>query len=239
MRSIEQIIERQVRAWETEASANRQRALERPLAAQPFLPVHPVITISRETGAGGTALAEAIASRLDYAVFDREIVDRVCAESGFRRRVIESLDEKTRSEVNLWAEGIVFQRLVLSSDYLRILIQVVGSIAELGKVIIVGRGANHILGPTRGVHVRVVAPPSYRIENVMRTRGLTREAAKRSVEQTDAERRAFVRRHFGLQWEDPSAFHLVINTAVSGIDAAADVVQCFLRSWPRPTRQTG
>jgi cytidylate kinase len=232
MKSIEKIIERQLRQWESERRRREEEAARDTVEEAPIALGKPVITISRETGAGGNSLANVLAGKLGYQVFDRQIVDHITAQSGIRQRMVESLDERSQSELDLWVEGLVHQRYVNASDYLKSLIPIIGSVAELGEIIIVGRGANFILGPARGIHVRVVAPLDVRVGHMTTLLSYSAEDARRYIEKTDENRRAFIRAHYDSEWSDPSAYHMVINSAAVGFDAAANAVLKLVERWP-------
>ena len=48
-----------------------------------------IITISREFGSGGHSIGEAVAKKLGYRFFDRELVNQVAERSGFSPEFIE------------------------------------------------------------------------------------------------------------------------------------------------------
>lgn len=52
------------------------------------------ITISRESGAGGAAVAREVGRLLDWPVYDRELLERIAAEAGLHAELLETLDEK-------------------------------------------------------------------------------------------------------------------------------------------------
>src|SRR4051794_14499967 len=67
---------------------------------EPLLPV--TITISREAGTNGRAIADAIAARLGWPVYDRELLQRLGADLGVRPERLEPLDERAIS----WIEEL-------------------------------------------------------------------------------------------------------------------------------------
>ena len=160
MSSIDNILDRQVRKWELEKAARpRERGphdLHGPLA-------QPVLTVSRQRGSGGTILASRLAERFGYTLLHRDVIDRICESSGYKRRIVESLDGHARSQLQLWVESVLGGAYVDASDYVRALLEVIYSISQLGGVVVVGRGANFILGHERGFHLRVVAPREVRV----------------------------------------------------------------------------
>jgi cytidylate kinase len=222
---IHRIIDHQMRKWELEASARRD-APQASAAEAPL--VHPCITIARQVGSGGGKVAHGIAAALGWPLCDREILDTIALEGRIRSQILELLDERDRSALQIWVEGILRGRLADKEDYLRALVHAVGSVAAHGPAVFVGRGANFILGPGRGLHLRVMAPVEGRVARLRETRGLADAEARTLVERTDADRAAFIRRHFHREIDDPLAYDLVCNTAAT---SPARCVEAVLAVW--------
>lgn len=226
MPSVQAIIDHQLRRWELERDARRDaRAPEAPPAS-----MQPVVTVSRERGSGGSRIAELVARRFDYTLLHRDVIDRICGSSGLRRSIVASLDEHTKSQVELWCEAIVQQHYADSSDYVRFLLETIRSVSELGGVVVVGRGANFIVGPERGLHVRVVAPLEKRIQRLVDHERLSAREAAREVESRDRERAEFVRRAFRRDVADPSGYDLVVSTGTLTFDDAVNLVVAAARA---------
>ena len=221
MPSLDSILDRQVRRWEMERTA---RLREGGPGSRAPRPCQPVLTVSRQRGSGGTILAERLAQRFGYTLLHRDIIDRICASAGYKRRVIESLDEHARSQLQLWFESVVQGAYVDASDYVKALLEVIYSISELGGVVVVGRGANFILGHERGFHIRVVAPREVRVRNLVAREGLGEHEARREIERSDHERDAWVRQVFGRSADDPLGYDLVINHLTISMEAATSLV---------------
>jgi cytidylate kinase len=98
-----------------------------------------------------------------------------------------------------------------------------------GNCIIVGRGAGFILPAASTLRVRLIAPLEERIAAVCRDRGWTRYQAAAWVDQTDRERRQFVRNHFASDPDEPTNYDLLVNMAHWSIAEAADLVLRALR----------
>ncbi len=223
---IHQIIDRQIKRWELEALERGRGSGERPVRA---VPLRPWVTISRSIGSGGGEIARRLAAQLGYQIFDREIVDVICKEGHFRTAILESLDERGRSSFDLWIDGVLHGSLVDKGDYLRTLVTVLGAIAMHGHAIIIGRGANFLLDPARGLHVRTVGPRAMRIETMSRLRSLSYADAEKLVHETDAERAGFIQHHFHRDVDDPLGYDLTLNTASIGIESAVALIERALR----------
>ncbi len=228
MTSIQALIDRQL---------TRRQVLEKAQATRPIRPQMPqpltVITVSRETGSGGRTLARNLATRLQFEFIDHQIVDKLVEDSGARERLISSLDERTRSGVALWVEGILTGRYIDRSEYSQMLIKSITALAEHGHSVILGRGANVILGPRGGFHVRVTAPPEVRIQNLMRHSNMGAREARERVDLCDEERRRFCAEVLNADVDNPNDYHMVINTGRIHLDTAEELV---LMAWDRYQR---
>lgn len=221
MPSLENILDRQIRRWEMEGTARLHEGGPHDRARQPR---QPVLTVSRQRGSGGTILAERLAQRFGYTLLHRDIIDRICESAGYKRRVVESLDGHARSQLQLWFESMVQGTYVDASDYVKALLEVIYSISELGGVVVVGRGANFIIGHGRGFHIRVVAPREVRVRNLVVREGMAEREARREIERCDHERDAWVRQVFGRSADDPLAYDLVINHLSISMESATSLV---------------
>jgi cytidylate kinase len=221
MPAIQALIDHQLRRWEME----RARRAEGPAGEVIRSPLKPVITISRQHGSGGSVIAGMISRRFDYTLLHRDVIERIANSSGTRRRIIEALDAGAKSQIAMWCESMVSQRYMDTSDYVRYLHETIKSVAALGGAVVVGRGANFIVGMDRGVHVRVVAPLAMRIERLAMFAHLTRREAARDVVTRDRERETFVRKTYGRDIDDPLAYDLILNTASMTLEEAALLIE--------------
>jgi cytidylate kinase len=224
MASLEKIIERQMLRWEAEKRREEERAAE---AEAPDAAERPrVITVSRQLGSGGELFAAALADRLDLEIFDRQIVEHIATTARVREQLVEYLSGGKRSEVTLLVDAALRHEWLTAREFVATLAQVVGSVAMLGEVVIMGRGANFLLGLDRGVHIRVVAPVDARVARLANREGVDEDEARRLIEANDQSRREYIQHHFGEDIDNPSAYHLMINTVAVDFEAG---VQSVLR----------
>lgn len=128
-------------------------------------------------------------------------------------------------------------------DYLTHLMQVINTIAEHGRAVIVGRGANFILPPEKRFSVRVTAEMDLRIRNIVRLFHCSRDEARRRIVQRESRRAAFIRQFFQADINDPLCYDMVLNTGTTGIDVAVKAILgavsvCLGRKLP-PSQVTG
>ncbi len=218
-RSIEQIVEEQVRTWQI------MRAKEKKEEARIS-----VITISREPGSGGNILAERIADKLGYDLFYQKVIHNMAESAGISVRLLKTLDEKGVSVLEDWISSLVDKRHLWPDQYLQHLMKIIGTIGKHGNAVIVGRGANFVIPPEKSLRIRVIAPLEARIRNVSKKFGISAEEARPRVIKTESDRRAFVRKYFNDDIRNPLNYDLVVNTGNLSMDSAVNTIEGALNS---------
>jgi cytidylate kinase len=218
-RTVEALVEQQARQWQL-------TRLERP-----HEPRRPVLTVSHLHGAGGDELVARLAKELKLDVFDREILHRIAETTQLSEQVVSALDDRAKAGLTEWLDGFASQHYLSSAEYRYQLARVVGAVAHHGGAIILGRGAHLVLRAGEALRVLVVAPLEARIARVMQREGIAERDARRQVLSIDAERRAFLMKHFHADLHDVGAFDLVVNTTVLGLAGAAAAVCAAAQSF--------
>lgn len=182
------------------------------------------LAISREMGAGGKELGRLVGSRLGWPVYDHELLEEMAADLNVRVGLLESIDERHVHWLQERMESFAAVPFVSESTYVRQLIETVLTLGLRGHVVIVGRGAPHILSHSSTLTVRVVGRFEDRVAKIGREHSLPHDAAARLVKATDAHRLRFVREHFQADPSDPVQYDLVLNTSRFTLDECADLV---------------
>ena len=170
------------------------------------------IAITREAGTDGTAIAQEVASKLGWAVYDRELVEKIAQDMGLHASLLDTVDEHRRGWLIEFAEG--FSSSDMSENrYVRHLVETLMSLGSHGHCVIVGRGAAQVLPPESTLRVRLVGKLEDRIKDVQQKLSLAHDAAERWVRDTDKERTQFVKSHFSKNPCEPEQCDLVLNTS--------------------------
>jgi cytidylate kinase len=182
-----------------------------------------VITFSREAHSGTQDLARLLAQRLGYRYVGRdELTAAVTARGGVQREPQTSESEgRALSRWEQFGEQLTGDR----ATYVASLKAVITDLALADNVVIVAHGAGQFLGDMRGVvRVFVVAPIADRLARLA-TEGVDDpEVARRLIDQQDRESADYLRYLFGIDWLDPHAWDLVINTGRANINAVLDML---------------
>lgn len=184
-----------------------------------------VITISRQLGSLGTTLGRQIAARLGYHIVHRELINQAARLAGEPYMALATIDELGL----LGFEPDETQQRA----YLESVQTVIEDLAAAGNVIIVGRAGQAILQNNPNVlHLRVVAPLDIRIQRIVRAHGISPQAARAQIEDSDHYRAFYLQRFYSIRWDDPTLYHLVINTGHISLETSAEVVCTAIHNAP-------
>lgn len=205
----------------------RVEALARKIKLRPF------ITISRESGSGGTPIAKLVAKKLKFKFYNKKLIDMIAKGTKKRKVLIESLDEKDRGMVEDIVQSFFNPDYVAGETYFKHLCRVTMTLAKRGNCVILGRGANFITSDYGGLHVRIVAPFLVRAGYTAQYEGYTIYEARERMQKFDKERKDFIKEYFGKDQSNANYYDLVINTEELKPEAAAEViVTAFKKKFP-------
>ena len=109
--------------------------------------------------------------------------------------------------------------------FVRLTQEVMRRLADQGKVVLLGRGSQVLLADRSDtLHVRVVAPMEYRTKVIVEQDELDRVAASKRIRKVDEQRKRYIKRHYGVAWDDPKLYHLTVNAGQTGVEVAAQTV---------------
>jgi cytidylate kinase len=195
------------------------------------------VTISREFGAGGSTVAQMVASRLRWRVVDNQVLEEVARRAGLSPDDVARREERGPSFIERLARALsAATPELLTNDQVdppeadearlvRLTEQVVTDACQEGPAVLVGRAAVALLSRREdALHVRLVAPVPHRIRVVAERLGVTHDEAERQIKATDANRDRYHRQWYRRDWRDPANYHLALNTGWLGLDRTADLI---------------
>lgn len=192
-----------------------------------------VITISPQAGSGAHVVsdellkllqARASGASIPWKVFDRDLVEKVLEEHDLPDRMAAFMPEDRMSAVADTLDEL-FGFHPSAWSLVRKTAETILHLAELGDVIIIGRGANIITRHmATALHVRLVGSKERRITHVMEYYGLGREAASDYVRDHDLGRRRYVQKYYACDIDDPLLYDMVLNTDRLGYEETARVI---------------
>jgi cytidylate kinase len=196
-----------------------------PLPAEPGRSV----TLSRQSACGAHILAEKLAAYLQahtpdgaaWTIFDRDLMQKVLADHHLPAKIARFMPEDRISKM----EDIMYDVFDMRPES-RTLVQhtseTILQLANMGNVILLGRGANVVAAKVPGsLHVRIVASLETRIQHMCHFEELSRAKALERINQEDLGRARYLRKYFNKDINDASLYHLVVNLDMISHDVAA------------------
>ncbi|MBN1402610.1 MAG: cytidylate kinase-like family protein, partial [Anaerolineae bacterium] len=92
-------------------------------------------------------------------------------------------------------------------------------------VLIVGRGGQAVLADyPKAIHVRIVAPMADRVLRLQAASDLSTEQARERIEERDHASAEYLRTFYEVDVNDPTLYHLVLNTGRVSIEQCVDLI---------------
>jgi len=196
-----------------------------------------LITISRQFGAGGSAVAQRVATELGWSLVDNEFVEQVAQRAGLPPQEVAEREERVLSFLDRLSLTLASSAPELfppetgtaedkdEVKVTRMTERLVAELAEEGRAVLVGRAAPAVLGQTGdALHVKLVAPVEFRLEQVCQRTPCDSEEAQERMERTDKNRARYHKKYYDRDWDDPANYDMVLNTGRLGFDGAVDVI---------------
>jgi cytidylate kinase len=206
-----------------------------------------LVSIEREYGCGGGAIAAQLADHLGWKLWDHLITEEIARVAGVDPAAVMRCDERMDSPLHRLAKSFwrgSYERSsplgsqIFDTDRMMAMMQeIVNKIAREGNAVVVGRGTPFFLRENSDTfHVFLYAP---RAEKIRRTvaDGHSEDAAEELVDSVDRERIAYIKHYFGADWPTRSLYHMMLNTAV-GNDAVVQTILTTMQALQDRPRAT-
>jgi cytidylate kinase len=194
-----------------------------------------IITISRQFGSGGRTVGRMVAEKLGIPFYDKELVEQVALESGFAPKFVEEHGEHSPGK-SLFSYAFAPQGVpgvmngLSTADFLwNIQCGVILQLADQGPCVIVGRNADYILKDREDVlHIFIHADMDYRSDRIVRLYGESEKSPEARLKEKDKRRSVNYQHYTGRTWGNAENYDLCINTAVIGVENAAELILSLL-----------
>jgi len=184
-----------------------------------------IVTLEREFGSGGGAIADALARRLGWKLWDRQLTCEIAKRANVAESAVALCDECLDSRLYRLAKTFWRGSYERSMDLgnarafdtdrmIAMVEEIMKMIAKEGNAVIVGRGSPFFLRDREDTfRVFTYASHDEKIRR-LRTLGRSLEEAEDLVENVDKERIAYVKHYFGADWPTRTLYHLMINSEI-------------------------
>lgn len=217
--------------------AGRKQELEKDKTQKTFF-----VTVSREFGCEGYDLATRLVEKINeqtkspWSIFTHKTIEDIIAgDTDEAAEMVREVSETRWSFKDWFIDALVPKYLQSQStkvfEGMRNLIL---NFADKGHCVILGAGAQaitHNLDPNKftGIHVRIVAPESWRLRRLKQIHALSREEAEKELKEKENARNNFIQDFTGMDAHDVGLYNITFNNARNSVDMMADTVLEYLR----------
>lgn len=215
MKKLFELINRNILSSKVEDFIKNRRAGDR----------HPIITISREYGSGGSIVAQKLAPILggNWRIFHEEIVNEIAKEARLEKKLIREIDEKHVPLIEELTEDFFGKRYMTLRSYSRHLLKILSVIGLRGNAIIIGRGAQFLF--PSALKVRIIADMEDRVKTIIKFKKISEKRARLLIDKIDAERNEFNKSLYNHDQRKAHHYDLVIKISETcNLDDAAKII---------------
>ena len=199
-----------------------------------------LITIGRQFGSGGREIGEKVAAHYGIPYYDKELITKAAANSGFCKEMIQQHDE---APTNSFLYNLVmdtysfgynasnFVDMPISQKVFLAQFDTIKQLAKEGPAVFIGRCADSALQDFPNViNLFIYADDSYRIHEIMhRYPDITTEQKARDfMNKKDRQRQSYYNYYSSKKWGEAKSYDLCIDSGEIGIDGAVELIIKFI-----------
>lgn len=188
-----------------------------------------IVSVGREYGSGGHAIAEILASRFQLPFYDKNLLEEVATGKNVNVKNLEKYDEIPRNlfmsrTVRGFSNSPEENIAGMQFDYLRKLAK------EGASFVIVGRCAENILKGTPAlISFFVLGDEEAKKERISRLYHVSAQGALDMMREQDKIRKMYHNYFCDCKWGDSRNYDFSINSSRLGVEDTADVMEDYIR----------
>jgi len=182
----------------------------------------PVVALTQGMGSLAQDIAEQLAAELNLATLQHEVAERVAEKMHVSRSLINRLRGGKAGTLERLRADRHAMALYGAEEVLEA--------AAKGNVVIRGWGATQLLRPVPHVPcIRVMRPFDQRVQWLMEQIDTDdRDAAEAEIRRSDQANASRMHEQFGVEWNQPVLFDLVLNTDRLTVDTCVQTIKALL-----------
>jgi len=189
-----------------------------------------IISVGREFGSAGRAIAEELGKRFDIPVYDRHLITEIAEKTGLSTDEIEKYNEHPKS--------LIFSRSVrgysnsIEDNIAEMQFSFIDDKAKSGEsFVVVGRCSETKLKKYPAlVSLFILGDMSEKVKRVMEVYSLSEDDARKLIEKKDKKRKRYHNYHCSGHWGDSRLYDLCINSSRLGIEGTIDSLEAYIRA---------
>ncbi|MCJ7836197.1 cytidylate kinase-like family protein [Cuneatibacter sp. NSJ-177] len=193
-----------------------------------------IITVGRQFGSNGRAIAKLLAENLGIKFYDKELIEMAAEKAGIHPEQFAAVDEKG---ANPWlyagnqVQNYPNSMLPINDVLFDIQSQVIRELADREECVIVGRAADYVLKDHKDVQsIFIYSPMEARLETVKARFQIDEKEARAKIRKKDKERKYYYNYYTDGGWGEAESYHLTIDSSRYGIEETAKILAAMIRA---------
>lgn len=189
-----------------------------------------IISIGREYGSGGHAIAELLAKKFNLPLYDHNLLDEIAESRNIAAEELKQYDETPKKRLlsrtvkgysNSPEENVAYMQF----DYMR-------KMADEGKsFIVVGRCAEYVLKDYDAmVSLFILSDEKSKMQRICKVRNMNEQQAAAAMYRHDKHRKAYHNYYCDGKWGDSRCYELSVNSSKLGIEGTADIIEAYIKA---------
>ena len=187
-----------------------------------------IISIGREFGSAGHEIAERIAKRYGFSLYDHNLLREVADSHNVKTEDLEIFDEMKHNKllyrtVKGMSSSPADNVALMQFNFLR-------EKAEKGEsFVVVGRCSETILKDYDGlVSIFILGDMEHKVARVARLYGKTDKEAERFIKEKDRKRKKYHDSHCNSKWSDSHTYDLSLNSSTLGVEGSVEFLSSYI-----------
>lgn len=185
------------------------------------------IAIERKYGSGGHEIADKLAKKLGYQLYDRGVVVETCKRMGLPYDQVSGMDEQTPVKALFKASGT--DNTSMEEKIYNTEVEIIKEATEKPGCIFVGRCASEILKDKKCLKVFITADTAFRMKRAISVENIEADKAEDVMKRFDKKREKFFTTHSGYKWGSTDYFDIVLNVSELDEEACVAMLEALVK----------
>ena len=186
-----------------------------------------IITISRQFGAGGSTIGQAVADKLGFYYCDKDMILNAAIESGtLSPEEVRYYDERVPRQFGFGQSLFDFYNKPLDERLFNAQKEAIKKVAEKGNCVIVGRNANIVLKEfDKTLHVFISGSERTRLKRMCeKMPGTPEEKVLEHLRSVDKTRNKYCKYYTNTEFGNAQFYDLCLKSSSLGFDKCIDLI---------------
>ena len=186
-----------------------------------------IITISRQFGAGGSTIGQAVADKLGFYYCDKDMILNAAIESGtLSPEEVRYYDERVPRQFGFGQSLFDFYNKPLDERLFTAQKEAIKKVAEKGNCVIVGRNANIVLKEfDKTLHVFISGAERTRLKRMCeKMPGTPEEKVLEHLRSVDKTRNKYCKYYTNTEFGNAQFYDLCLKSSSLGYDKCIDLI---------------